>query len=137
MGGRLQKIAAIVAAASAFAGGACAADRNASAYAGATAITSGWRASLFVTRPPIDKDASPFGGITTIGARLSRPLTRHVRVSVDAFNVLGKSPGTTDYFTAAHGPCAVDPDALNPAGACPGMLEAGGRGLRLGLKITF
>ena len=122
-------MAAALAAVSAFAGGACAADPSAVANAGTTAITSGWRASLFVTKPPVDNDAAPFGAITTIGARLSRPITRNVRLSVDAFNILGKSPGTTDYFTATHDtPAASDPDFFHPAD---------GRGIRLGVKIGF
>jgi len=122
-------MAVIMAAVSAFAGGAAAAEANGSAYAGTTAVTSGWRASLFVTKPPIDQDAAPFGGITTIGARLSRPLAPNARVSVDVFNILDKSPGT-DYFTAIQGaaPRVADPDFFHPAD---------GRGIRLGLKITF
>ena len=119
-------MAAAFAAAAAFAGGASAAEQ---ASAGTTAITSGWRASLFVAKPALDNDAAPFGAVTTIGARLSRLVARHARVSVDVFNVLDKSPGTTDYFTATHGaPLTSDPDFFHPAD---------GRGIRLGLKITF
>ena len=122
-------MAAAFVAAAAFAGGACAADPSTVANAGTTAISSGWRASLFVTKPPVEKDAAPFGAITTIGARLSRPIARGVRVSVDAFNILGKSPGTSDYFTATHdAPLASDPDFFHPAD---------GRGIRLGVKISF
>ena len=123
-------MAAAFAAVSAFAGAACAADPNIATYAGTTATNGGWLASLFVTKPPLDKDAAPFGAITTVGARLSRPLAPHARLSVDVFNILDKSPGTADYFTATHGmaPRADDPDFFHPAD---------GRGIRLGLKITF
>ena len=117
-------------AASAFAGGASAADPIAAASAGTSATRSGWRASLFVTKPPFEKDAAPFGAMTTVGARLSRPLARNARLSVDVFNILDKSPGTTDYFTATHdiAPRAADPDFFHPAD---------GRGIRLGVKIGF
>jgi hypothetical protein len=133
VGGRLQKLAAVIAAMSAFAGDALADGSNEPAHAasaGTTAITAGWRASLFVTKPALEKDAAPFGAITTVGARLSRPVARNAHVSLDVFNILDKSPGTTDYFTATHGaaPRIADPDFFHPAD---------GRGIRLGLKITF
>jgi len=130
VGGRLQKVAAIIAAASAFAGTAAAdeaLDRLASA--GATAKTSGWTASLFVTQPAKEKDVPALAAVTTVGARLSRPLAKHTRVSVDVFNILGKSPASSDYFAATHSaPLANETDFFHPAD---------GRGIRIGIKVTF
>ncbi len=133
MGGRLQKIAAIFAAAGAFAGNALADDPNGlsdrAASAGATAKQAGWTASLFVTQPAREKDVPALSAVTTIGARVSRPIARHARVSVDVFNILGKSPATTDYFGATHdAPRVSDTDFFHPAD---------GRGIRFGLKISF
>ena len=135
MGGRLQKIAAAVALASAFAGGALADDPNGlvsrAAAAGTTTKNGGWTASLFVTRPPVEKDAPALGAVTTVGARLSRPISRHARVSVDVFNIFDKPASTSDYFAAMHAapPAAIaDTDFFHPAD---------GRSIRLGLKIIF
>ena len=135
MGGRLQKIAAVIAAASALAASAGTDDPNGlvnrASAAGTTAKNGGWTASLFVTRPPVEKDAPALGAVTTVGARLSRPISRHARVSVDVFNIFDKPAGTTDYFAATHAapPAATaDTDFFHPAD---------GRGIRLGLKITF
>jgi hypothetical protein len=52
-------------------------------------------------------------------------------VSVDVFNIFDKPAGTTDYFAATHvEPRAglADTDFFHPPD---------GRGIRLGLKITF
>jgi hypothetical protein len=101
------------------------------AAAGATTKTRGWTASLFVTRPTVEKDAPALGAVTTVGARLSRPISRRARLSVDVFNIFDKPAGTTDYFVATHSAPRtgiVDTDYFHPAD---------GRGIRLGLKITF
>jgi len=99
--------------------------------AGTTTKNGGWTASLFVTQPAIEKDAPALGAVTTVGARLSRPISRNARVSVDVFNIFDKPAGTTDAFAATHAaPRAglADADFFHPAD---------GRGIRLGLKITF
>ena len=77
--------------------------------AGTTTKNGGWTASLFVTQPAIEKDAPALGAVTTVGARLSRPISRNARVSVDVFNIFD-----TDFFHPADG-----------------------RGVRLGVRVTF
>ena len=99
--------------------------------AGTTTKNGGWTASLFVTQPAIEKDAPALGAVTTVGARLSRPISRNARVSVDVFNIFDKPAGTTDAFAATHAASRAglaDADFFHPAD---------GRGIRLGLKITF
>ena len=66
---------------SVFAGMACAQEVERVAAAGTTATGAGWRASLFVTRPEVKDDAFPLGGSSTVGARLSRSISKHARVS--------------------------------------------------------
>ena len=134
MGGPLQKIAAACALASAFAGTAFAHDPdgliNRAASAGPTAKNAGWTASLFVTKPTVERDAAALALGSSVGARLSRPLTRHSRLTVDVFDQLARPSATPDDFAAMHAiPRAnLADDFFHPAD---------GRGIRLGLKITF
>lgn len=110
---------------------ACAQGIERVAAAGTTATGAGWRASLFVTRPEVKDDAFPLDGSSTVGARLSRPLSKHARVSVDVFNV----------FDAPTRP--LDPLAVTRSPAAMGIAEnylfhpSEGRGVRLGFRITF
>ena len=115
---------------SAFAGAAAADDAvDRLASAGTTTKTSGWTASLFVTQPAKEKDVTALSAVTTVGARLSRPIAKRARVSVDLFNILGKAPATRDYLSATlDAPRANDTDFFHPAD---------GRGIRIGVKIGF
>ena len=102
---------------------------NRAASAGATANTNGWTASLIVTQPAKEIEVPALAAVTTVGARLSRPIAKRARLSLDVFNLLGKSPASTDYFaTTQPAPLANETDFFHPAD---------GRGIRLGLKITF
>jgi hypothetical protein len=120
--------------ASAFAGSALADEPNGpanrAASAGAVGENAGWRTSLFVTKPTVEKDADALALGSTVTARFSRPLTKHTRVSIDLFDTLQKPAGTPDDFAAVH----TAPHA-NVADDFP--RPADGRGIRLGLKITF
>lgn len=99
--------------------------------AGTTATTNGWRASLFVTRPPAQDPALALGGSTTVGARISRPLGKGVRLSFDVFNV----------FDADRR--ALDPLAISRSSADPAIAEnylfhpAESRGVRVGISVRF
>jgi hypothetical protein len=120
--------------ASAFAGSALADDPNGlvnrAASAGAIKENGGWRASLFVTKPTVEKDADALALGSTVTARFSRPLTKHSRLSVDLFDTLQKPTGIPDDFAAVHSvPRAnVADDFTRPAD---------GRGIRLGIRINF
>ena len=99
--------------------------------AGTTTTTNGWRASLFVTRPPAHDPTLALAGSTTVGARISRPLGRDVRLSFDVFNV----------FAAERQ--ALDPLAISRFGGNPAIAEnylfhpAESRGVRVGISIRF
>ena len=97
--------------------------------AGTTAVSNGWRASLFVTRPEVQDDQ--LRGSNTVGARFSRRLSRDTRVSVDVFNVFDKKMDAIDPLAAtrslAH-PAIGDNYLFHPAEQ---------RGVRVGIKLTF
>ena len=134
MGGQLQKIVAAFALASAFAGNALADDPNGlvnrAASAGAIKEEGPWQASLFVTKPTVEKDADALALGSTVTARFSRPLTKRSRLSIDLFDTLQKPAGIPDDFAAVHSvPHANFADDFTR--------PADGRGIRLGIRINF
>ena len=99
--------------------------------AGTTATTGGWRASLFVTRPPVREEALRLGGSTTVGARLSRSLGRDIRLSFDVFNVFDEERRPIDHFAltrAASQPAIAENYLFHPAESL---------GVRVGISIRF
>lgn len=106
------------------------------ALAGATLrAKGGWSASLFVSRAfagPSATDASLLLPTSTaLNAQLGRSLTRSLRVTFDAFNLLDRREPAMDDFIASH--------MYAPAAMSPGYLVHPGepRGFRLGLRLTF
>ena len=106
------------------------------ALAGATLRAGGgWSASLFVSRTftgPGANDASLLlPSSTALNAQLSRSLTRSVRVTLDAFNLLDRRDAAMDEFIASR--------TYAPAAMASGYLVHPGeaRGLRIGIRKTF
>ena len=98
MSGRVQKIAATIAAAAACAGAA-----HATELAGTTLHDrSGWSASLFVSPPP-DKQsytepAPPIAMPPAVNASISRPLAKGLRLSFDVKNVFDRHLPSDSYL---------------------------------------
>jgi outer membrane receptor protein involved in Fe transport len=106
------------------------------ALAGATLrAKGGWSASLFVSRAfadPAANDASLLvPGSTAVNAQLARSLTRSLRVTFDAFNLLDRRDGAMDEFVASR--------TYAPMAMASGYLVHPGepRGFRLGIRKTF
>lgn len=106
------------------------------ALAGATLrARGGWSASLFVSRlfaAPGANDASLLLPTSTaLNAQLSRSLTRSVRVTFDAFNLLDRRDPALDDFIASR--------TYAPVAMAGGYLVHPGepRGFRIGIRKTF
>lgn len=106
------------------------------ALAGATLrARGGWRASLFVSRAftaPGTRDASLLLPTSSaVNAQLARNLTKSIRVTFDAFNLLDRRDPALDEFVASR--------AYAPAAMASGYLVHPGepRGFRIGIRETF
>ncbi len=106
------------------------------ALAGATLrAKGGWSASLFVSRAfaaPGASDASLLLPTSSaVNAQLARNLTRSVRVTFDAFNLLDRRDPAMDEFVASR--------AYAPAAMASGYLVHPGepRGFRIGIRTAF
>ena len=111
------------------------AGRNPIASAGTTMVVpSGWRASLFVShiaaQPSLNDDGARIRPSTFVGARLSRPLSKSMRLSFDVFNVFDRKSPDFDYFANLRGAPSIDTDNYLFS---PGEQ----RGFRIGFKKTF
>ena len=111
------------------------ASRNPVVSAGTTMVVpSGWRASLFVShlaaQPSVNDDFARIRPSTFVGARLSRPLSKSMRLSFDVFNVFDRKAPEFDYFANLHGAPSIDTDNYLFS---PGEQ----RGFRIGLKKSF
>jgi hypothetical protein len=134
--GRLQKVAAALVAAFAFATGTASAGESDGLSAGATMkAPNGWSASLFVSdfgsRQAIEDVAVRTRSSSFVNARLSRNLSRQTRVSLDVFNIFDHRLGSVDYFSTTRvwaQPGAGDNFLFNPAEP---------RGFRINLRTTF
>ena len=106
------------------------------ALAGATLrARGGWSASLFVSRAFAAAGANNASLLvptsTAINAQLSRSLTRSLRVTFDAFNLLDRRDAAMDEFTASR--------TYAPVAMAGGYLVHPGeaRGFRIGLRESF
>ena len=95
----------------------------------------GWSASLFVSRAfagPGANDASLLvPSSTALNAQLSRSLTRSLRVTFDAFNLLDRRDAAMDEFVASR--------TYAPVAMAGGYLVHPGemRGFRIGIRKAF
>jgi len=103
----------LLAALSAFSGGAMAGMPGSAAPSESVPIGGGWRARLFVTPPKVEARALDTG----VDARLSRSIGRGLTLSLDAKNLFDRT----------------DPLPLNPFTDVPRT----GRGLGVQLRKTF
>jgi len=106
------------------------------ALAGATLrAKGGWSASLFVSRAfagPGANDASLLvPASTALNAELTHSLTRSVRLTFDAFNLLDRSDPAMDDFVASR--------TYAPVAMAGGYLVHPGepRGFRIGIRKAF
>jgi outer membrane receptor protein involved in Fe transport len=103
--------------------------------AGATVmVPNGWRASLFVShlkaQPSLYEDLARIRPSTFVGARLSRPLSKTLRLSFDAFNIFDRKSADFDYFANLRGAPSFDTENFMFSPGEP-------RGFRLGIRKTF
>jgi hypothetical protein len=84
-----------------------------------------------VTRPQAPDSTLALGGSTTVGARISRPLGRDLRLSVDVFNVFDVDRRPLDPLTAAR-------SGANGVIAENYLFQpAESRGVRIGISVRF
>lgn len=95
----------------------------------------GWTASLLVNalgrRDSLADDSPPVRTSTFVNARLSRPVGKRSRLSLDVFNIFDQRVGNIDYFASSRlwdQPGAGDSFLFNPAEP---------RGFRVKLRTAF
>jgi outer membrane receptor protein involved in Fe transport len=95
----------------------------------------GWTTSVFVTsfasRPSIDDDGLRVRSASFVNGRITRNLSKNLRVSLDLLNVFDKRVAEGDHFSATRlwsTPGAADNFLFHPVEP---------RGFRLRLRMTF
>ena len=109
--------------------------RDPTISAGTTTVApSGWRASLFVSHMApqlsLNDDWTRVRPTTFVGARLSRPLSGSLRLSLDLFNIFDRKSPDFDYFANLHGAPSIDTENFLFSPGEP-------RGFRIRLRKTF